>query len=198
MHRHNFGPVKEIKMLPESEIGVNIRKIRKSKGLTLDRLARTSGISKGYLSKVENSDKAPPVSTLINIAKSLGVSISDILGESGEIKTFSLVKKNERQVIARDGTVFGYSYETLAHNYPHKHIEPYILTIPSNISKSPLFQHEGEEMLLVLKGTLNFVHGGNEFFLEKGDCIYFDSSITHQGIPIGGEEVICLIAIYTP
>jgi transcriptional regulator with XRE-family HTH domain len=59
-------------MIPESDIGSNIRKIRKSKRLTLDKLAGKSGISKGYLSKVENSDKSPPVSTLINIAEKVG------------------------------------------------------------------------------------------------------------------------------
>jgi len=185
-------------MLPESKIGANIRKIRKSKRLTLEELASKSGISKGYLSKVENSDKAPPVSTLINIAKSLGVAISDIFGESGETKSFSIVKKNGRQVMARNGTIFGYSYETLAHNYPNKNMEPYVLTIPANISKNPLFQHKGEEMLLMLKGTMNFVHGENEHFLEEGDCIYFDSGIPHRGIPTGDEEVICLIVIFTP
>lgn len=185
-------------MLPESEIGSNIRNIRKSKGLILDELAHKSGISKGYLSKVENSDKAPPVSTLLNIAKSLGVSISDLFGETGKTESFSLVKKDERQIMARDGTVFGYSYETLAHKYPHKHMEPHILTIPANISKSPLFQHKGEEMLLAIKGTMRFLYGEDEYLLEEGDCIYFDSGIPHRGIPIGDEEVQCLIVIYTP
>jgi len=185
-------------MLPESEIGKNIRTIRNSKGLTLEKLAHQSGISKGYLSKVENSDKAPPVSTLINIAENLGVSISEIFGEPGEAKSFSLVKKNERQIMARNGAIFGYSYETLAHNYPYKKMEPYILAIPPNISENPLFQHKGEEMLLVLKGTMNFLHGENEYLLEEGDCVYFDSGMPHRGIPIGEKGVLCLIVIYTP
>jgi len=185
-------------MLPEPEIGKNIRRIRKSKGLTLDELAHRSGISKGYLSKVENSDKAPPVSTLLNIADSLEVSISDIFGESGETKSFSLVKKSERQLMARDGAIFGYSYETLAHNYPNKHMEPYILAIPANISRNPLFQHKGEEMLMMLQGSMKFLHDENEYLLEEGDCIYFDSGRPHRGITIGDEEVLCLIVIYTP
>ena len=100
--------------------------------------------------------------------------------------------------MARDGTVFGYSYETLAHKYPHKHMEPNILTIPANISKSPLFQHKGEEMLMMLQGSMKFLHDENEYLLEEGDCIYFDSGRPHRGIAIGDEEVLCLIVIYTP
>ncbi len=147
---------------------------------------------------MENSDKAPPVSTLVNIAKGLGVTISDIFGESGEKKSFSLVKKNDRQIMARDGTIFGYSYETLAHNYPHKHMQPYILTVPANISESPLFQHKGEEMLLILKGNMRFIHGEDEYFVEEGDTMYFDSGIPHRGMAIGDQEVLCLMVIYTP
>lgn len=185
-------------MLPESDIGSNIRKIRKSKKLTLDELAGKSGISKGYLSKVENSDKSPPVSTLINIAKALGVTISDLFGESREAKSFSIVKKNERQVMARSGTIFGYFYETLAHNYPHKKMEPYILTIPVHKGGQVVFQHKGEEMLLMLQGKMKFAVGENENLLEEGDCIYFDSGLAHRGTVIGNEEVKCLIVIFTP
>ncbi len=146
-------------MLPESKIGKNIRRMRKDIKYTLDDLSKKTGYSKGYLSKVENSDKAPPVSTLVNIAAALNVAISQILGEQLEAVSVSVVKKQERQLMARDGTAFGYSYETLAHRFTNKHMEPYILTIPENIEKHPLFQHDGEEMLLVIEGDLEFILG---------------------------------------
>ncbi len=157
-------------MLPESETGKNIRQIRKSKGLTLASLAEKTGISKGYFSKLENSDKAPPVSTLLNIAEALGVSITHLFGEKQEPLTASLVKKGERQFMARGGSRFGYSYETLAHKFPRKHMEPYILTIPPEIDQHPLFQHKGEEMFLVLEGRPRFVIGNQEHLLEEGDA----------------------------
>jgi len=185
-------------MLPESKIGKNIRGIRKDKKYTLDDLARKTGYSKGYLSKVENSDKAPPVSTLVNIAAKLGVTISQIFGEQVEMVSASVVKKQERKLMARDGTAFGYSYETLAHKFSNKHMEPYILTIPENIEEHPLFQHEGEEMLMVIEGDLKFLVKDREYLLEEGDCIYFDAGLPHRGFCIGKTPVKCLIVIYTP
>lgn len=185
-------------MLSESEIGNNIRKIRLSRGFTLDALAQKTGFTKGYLSKVEHSSKAPPVSTLINIAVGLGVNISDIFGQIEEYRSFSMVKKRDRQIMARDGTAFGYSYETLAHSFSPKRMEPYILTIPANIRKNPMFRHKGEEMLFVLKGNMRFIYGDNEYIVEEGDCIYFDSGIAHRGFQIGNQAVQCLLVIYTP
>jgi len=49
---------------------------------TLRQLAKKSGFTQGYLSKVENSDKAPPVSTRIRLARVLEVGISDLFGET--------------------------------------------------------------------------------------------------------------------
>jgi len=182
-------------MLPEHEIGKNIRMIRKLKELTLEDLAGKTGFTKGYLSKVENSEKAPPVSTLLNIAKAMGVGMSKLFGEGHEPTSFSLVKKDERQQMARSGTSFGYSFETLAHKYPDKKMEPYILTIPPEIEEHPLFKHQGEELVFVLEGTLKFLHGKNECLMEKGDCIYFDSGMAHRGFALGGKEVKILIVI---
>ena len=56
-------------MINESEISKRIRECRLRKNLTLQMLADRTGYSKGYLSKVEKSDKAPPVATLSTIAR---------------------------------------------------------------------------------------------------------------------------------
>lgn len=184
-------------MISEKDIGKKIKKIRNLQGMTLEILSDKTDFTKGYLSRVENSEKAPPVSTLIRIAKVLEVSISVIFGESGENEGICLIRKNQRQEMARGGSVFGYSYQTLAHTFRPKQMDPYILIIPiKQPRKHPLFQHEGEEMLFVLEGTMQFFHGEKVFIVEEGDCIYFDSSIPHDGICQGDKEVKCLMVIY--
>lgn len=166
--------------------------------MTLQELADKTGYSKGYLSKIENTEKAPPVSTLINIAKALNISMSEIFGEVEENSPICLVKKGERRIIARDGSIFGYAYETLAHKFHNKKMEPYCLTIPLAPKENVLFQHKGEEILFVVEGTMKFYHGEEEFIVEEGDCVYFDSSIPHYGVCEGNREVKCLMVIYTP
>ena len=109
-----------------------------------------------------------------------------------------MVKKAERQFMAKAGTSFGYSYETLAHKYPNKRMEPAILTIPGDSKKSLIFQHEGEEMVLVLEGTMRFIHGEEAYILEPGDCVYYDSSIPHYALSADGRDVKCVDVIYVP
>lgn len=187
-------------MINEEDVGKRIREFRLKAGMTLNQLAKKTKISQGYLSKIEKSPNAPPVSTLLMIARSLNVGISEIFGENESTKPISLVRKNERPFVAKNGSIFGYSYQALAHKFHDKHFDPYILTIPANHKREAdfHFEHKGEEMLFVLRGKMRFLYGEEEFTLESGDCVFFDASIPHNGFSCDNREVQCLIAIYTP
>ena len=182
----------------EAEIGQRIKALRTEKRITLDQLAKQTGFSKGYLSKVEKSQKAPPVSTLGNIARAFNVTISSLLGEASPRTSFCLVRRGERPLVARDGSAFDYSYEAMAYSYPNKIMEPFILTLPLGPKKKTFYQHEGEEILFVIQGSMKFIHGNEEYTVNEGDCIYFDSSIPHFGESIGRKAVKCFMVICNP
>jgi len=184
-------------MIVEAEIGKRIRQYRLQNSYTLQELADKTGYSKGYLSKVEKSGKAPPVATLSVIARELGVSVSVILGEETLEDSICVVRENERTLMAKTGEEFGYAYEALANPYPNKHMEPFILSYPSDEALRHTFQHDGEEMLFVLQGKMRFKYGRREFILDKGDCIYFDAGVAHTGEPIGDQPLKTLIVIYS-
>ncbi len=190
--------MKQNPVILEAEIGNRIKALRAEKEITLERLARQTGFSKGYLSKVEKSKKAPPVSTLGNIARALNVTISALLGEESPRTSFCLVRRGECPLIARDGTAFGYSYEAMAYSYPNKMMEPFILTLPLGRKKKTLYQHEGEEILFVIQGSMKFLHGSEAYIVNEGDCVYFDASIPHFGESIGRKEVKCFMVICNP
>ena len=150
-------------MINETEIGKRIREFRLKKNFTLQELADKTGYSKGYLSKVEKSEKAPPVATLSVIARELGISVSVILGEETKNDSICLVRQNERTLMAKTGEEFGYAYEALANPYPNKHMEPFVLSYPSDDTLKHIFQHDGEEMLFVLQGQMRFKYRNSEF-----------------------------------
>jgi len=187
-------------MINEEEVGQKIRELRLNAKLTLNELAEKAGISQGYLSKIENSKNAPPVSTLLMIAKALNVGISQIFGENESQMPISLIRKKDRPFVARNGSIFGYSYQALAHKFKNKYFDPYILHIPGDLERETdfHFEHKGQEMMFVVNGKMRFLYGEKEFILDEGDCIFFDSSIPHNGFSCDTNKVECLIAIYTP
>ena len=64
-------------------VGENIKKFRKSEGLTQQELSRRTGISRGYIGDLENARKhSMSLVTLQKLSNKLGVSIPDLLKES--------------------------------------------------------------------------------------------------------------------
>ncbi len=183
-------------MLPEDQIGHRIRKLRLDRGLSQKELASDASITKSYLSKIENSDSAPPVSTLVSLAQALGVTMDAFFSETEMKSVYTLMKRNERQTMARQGSRFGYSYEPLAPKFPGRRMEPFILTVPPKVGTKK-FQHKGQEFFIVLEGRARFKIGKEELIMEEGDAIYFDSSIPHSGISADGKPFVCLMVIYS-
>ena len=60
------------------KVEILVKKLRTEKGITLESLAKLSGISKGHLSKIERGEREPKISTLIQIALALKVDIKEL------------------------------------------------------------------------------------------------------------------------
>ncbi|GBR77310.1 helix-turn-helix XRE-family transcriptional regulators [Candidatus Termititenax persephonae] len=56
-----------------------IKKMRKQRSLTLEKLAYENDISKGNLSDIENCRRSPSLATLVKIANGLGCKVRDLL-----------------------------------------------------------------------------------------------------------------------
>lgn len=59
-------------------IGKRISDIRRKRGMTSEKLAYENGISKGYMSDIENGKKTPSIKTLDQIATALNVDIREL------------------------------------------------------------------------------------------------------------------------
>lgn len=71
--------------MDKSLIGSNIKKVRKSKGITQIELADKAALSRTYLSDIECGRKMPGINAIISISNALGVDTSQIAGESSII-----------------------------------------------------------------------------------------------------------------
>ena len=162
--------------------------------MTLDRLAAATGLTKSYLSKIQNSHKLPPIATLSRIAQALGTGLGSFFGdilEPGEGAT--VVRKNERLPVVRGGTAFGYDYVSLAHDRLGKRMEPFVFTFPSKIDRHVFFDHGGEEFVFILSGKVIFQVGDERWTLEKGDSLYFDAAIPHRGWSVGSDATALVV-----
>ncbi len=183
----------------EESVGAKIRSFRKAKRLTISDLSKMSNISESHLSRVENGKTSAPVSTLNTIAKALGTKIGFFFDEHENWKDpkITVTKAKERIEFRKGMREFGYNYSALAPDKKNKLMEPFILSIDreKNPEQPVIFTHSGEEVIFVLEGEMLFTYEDQQFFLEKGDCVYFDATGSHMVKNIGNTALEFMIAI---
>jgi transcriptional regulator with XRE-family HTH domain len=187
----------------EEGIAKNIKALRKKRKITLQKLADMTGLTKGYISKIERSRKAPPYSTLNKIAMALAVDAALLLGEnldeSKGDKRISFTKQGGGRVAhtvnsLAEGSLFGYQYEALCSDKLGKNMEPYI--IEPAFDEDAIFQHEGEEFMFVLDGKHELIYGGEKFIMREGDSVYFDATVPHTGRSVGKRKAKLLAVMF--
>jgi len=166
-------------------IGNRIRYLRKSQRRTLQDIADMCGFTKSLLSKIENGKTTPPVATLMKIANSLGVKVSDLLDENFESGTVFTKHSDIPEKMVE--TTQGYSFYTFAPAYKDKLMQPFLFKAKKGEVKHHTLSHSGQEFLYMLKGKMNYRIGQLEYTLHPGDSVYFDSLEEHMLIPISDE-----------
>lgn len=162
-------------------IGAHIRRARKAADKTLMEVAKAASLSVGYLSQVERDIITPSVSALKRIAETLGIPAGnlmfDLAGRNVTGAAVGIVRKGERKRIA----------------FPQSRIEYELLTpdlrrrasllwmyVPPRTESGPSLSHDGEDGVVVLKGTLRIEVAGVWHDLAEGDSIYFSSALPHR------------------
>ena len=181
-----------------SEISDKIKALRKRRKITIQDLAHKTDLTPGYLSKIENSETPPPIPTLAKIAYALNVHVSYFFeDDSDQNGGLSIIRKNERKELIGDYTPLGYKYEAIIRKKKDKDLKPLIITLPHGLdSKSiPYNYHNGEEMIYVLAGKMMFYYGDDQYAVEEGDCLYFDSTIPHKVMAAKGKEPVKILSV---
>jgi transcriptional regulator with XRE-family HTH domain len=169
------------------DIGARIKKMRMQQRLTQEDIANLCGFTKSLLSKIENGRVVPSIATLTKIAEALGTNISNIL-EDGQKEIVAYDKDTLNNERAFTLTNKGYAIYPLAGNYINKKIEPILFSAKKGKVRKHVLSHEGEEFIYILEGEMKFRVADTEYYLRKGDSLYFDAMEAH-GISSVSNEV---------
>jgi transcriptional regulator with XRE-family HTH domain len=183
----------------EVAIGREIRAYRKQQGMTVAELSRLTDLSIGMLSKIENGNTSPSLTTLQALANALSVPLTAFFRAYEENREAILTKAGEGLEIEREGTRAGHQYNLLGHigsNSSGVIVEPYLLTLSTESDTFKTFQHGGIEMIYMLEGEVDYLHGKTIYRLQPGDTLFFDADAPHGPerlveLPIRYLSVIC-------
>jgi DNA-binding XRE family transcriptional regulator len=161
-------------------IANHVRSRRIEIGLNVGQLAERTGISKGMLSKIENAQTSPSLSTLERLSSALDMPVTSFFRGLAEERDAVFVKAGMGSEIVRKGTRSGHTYELLGSlRGPYRRVEPLLVSLIESSEVFPLFQHPGIEILYMLDGIMEYSYGREHYRMERGDTLQFEGDIPH-------------------
>ncbi len=176
------------RVLSSYDLGNKLRQLRLKKKIALVDLGKHTGLSASMISQLENGKLVPTLPTLARIAMVFDVGLDHFFTDKRRKRLFSVVKANERMKFPErsDSPTPGYYFECLAFSAQDKSLQAYLAEFPlRNPNEAAEHMHEGAEFFHVIEGVVGIRYQDEEYVLETGDSVYFDSSAPHSYRGIG-------------
>lgn len=176
-------------------IGEKLKRLRKSRDLTLEDISRKSGVGKATLSRIENNITAGTLKTHMRICEVFNISLKDLY-EGIDIPQEEISAVGKESIT--EAEVFSYDEKTrsviLTKNVGRKNMLPQLLILQEQ-GKTHLEQNVSgtEKFVYCLDGDIQINIDNKEYNLKKGSSLYFKSSSSHRFINIGKKPAKCLV-----
>jgi transcriptional regulator with XRE-family HTH domain len=177
-------------------IGSRLRAARLAARKTVADVAAESGLTKGFVSKLERDLTSASVASLLRVCEALGISVGSLFGQAkGEV-----VRRGEYPPINFGGTGVR---EYLLTPSAEKRVQAILSEIEpgGGSGNEPYSLPADVEFVLVLAGRLVIDVAGERFTLDVGDAFTFPSAERHAFVvprDSGPTEVLWVICPALP
>ncbi len=178
------------------DLGSVLKLKRKEKKMTLKTVASRAGISEGFLSQIENNVNSPSVDTLINICSSIGCDAGEVIQQAQNQKKISIIRKKDLAEI--DIPHVGFATLRFFSPESRRTIDSAILMIePGKSIPARKGIRNSQEVLCVLKGSLELTYQNQVFVLNQGDAAHFITQPEQQHITNNSKMIAVALWVGT-
>lgn len=184
------------------KIGDKLRERRETHGLTTIQLAKRCDLSEARLMAIEEGFAMPTISTLLRIARELGVGVGHFFQDEEVKKPVEVIHVEDRIKVAqekKEGVTEGlyYNYEALTITFPNAAMKPFFVEVKTgDHSHIEPASHKGQEFNYVLEGEVEWRSDTESHRLKDGDAIYYNSEIPHKIVGLGDKNAKVLAVVY--
>ncbi|WP_437677349.1 helix-turn-helix domain-containing protein [Sorangium sp. So ce131] len=174
-------------------VAMNLKRFRAERGLSLERLAKASGVSRAMLGQIELGQSTPTINVLWKIARALGVPFSALMSQAASPVTTVLQADHARILRSRNGD---FSSRALFPMDRPRNVEFYELRLaPRAVEHADAHAPGTSENLIVTEGSVEITVAGERRVLETGDAILFEADSPHSYRNLSGSEAVMYLVM---
>jgi transcriptional regulator with XRE-family HTH domain len=174
-------------------VGANLRRLRTRRGLSLERLAQISGVSRAMLGQIELGQSAPTINVLWKIARALEVTFSALISARTQSGALVLRAQESKILTSKDRS---FSSRALFPFDEPRRVEFYELRLSAgSVEDADAHPPGTSENLVVTAGTIEIDVAGDTHRLEAGDSILFEADTPHAYRNAGRTEAVMYLVM---
>lgn len=159
-------------------VGANLKRLRVKRGLSLERMAKASGVSRAMLGQIELGHSTPTINVVWKIARALDVSFSTLITEPSASSAALVLRERAKLLTSHDGS---FTSRALFPFDQPRNVEFYELHLAAHATEVADPHPPGTtENLVVTTGSLELRVGSERHALRTGDAILFDADVPHS------------------
>ena len=183
-----------------SAVGMAVHSLRVRAGITLRELGRSSGVSPAMISRIENGQVSPSLSTLEALAIALDVPVITLFQHTVQTADIAFARAGEGLEARRIVPGHAHDYRILGSFTGNglRFTTARVTLRKADDGTHPVYHDAGYVMITILEGRCTYACGGNLYQMDKGDTLSFDAQLSHGVRSIGTDEVTFLTVSSRP
>lgn len=174
-------------------VGRNLRRLRTQRGLSLERLAKASGVSRAMLGQIELGQSAPTINVIWKIARALGIPFSALISTTAQTGTRLMRAQQSKRLASHDGS---FTSRALFPFDEPRRVEFYELRLAAHAVEQADAHPPGTlENLVVTVGTVEIDRGEEHHVLHAGDAILFEADVAHVYRNTGSVDAVMYLVM---
>ncbi len=174
-------------------VGTNLRRLRTRRGLSLEKLANLSGVSRAMLGQIELGQSAPTINVLWKIARALEVTFSALISSRSQSGVLVLRAGDSKVLSSKDRT---FTSRALFPFDEPRRVEFYELRLAAGgVERADAHAPGTTENLVVSAGAVEIDLAGEAHRLEAGDSILFEADSPHSYRNVGRSEAVMFLVM---
>jgi transcriptional regulator with XRE-family HTH domain len=169
-----------------------LKEARRTQGLSLDAVAKLSGVSRSMVSQIERGESSPTIATLWNLTRALQVDFAGLLDAGNTQTQIEVLRAANVPTIEARGT--GCTILILSPPEEAGRHEVYDLRFTKDgVLESQAHAHGAREHLSVIEGTIEITSGESVQRIEAGDTARYAADVPHKIAAMGPARAFLVV-----
>jgi transcriptional regulator with XRE-family HTH domain len=177
-------------------VSANLRRLRHDRGLTLDQLSESSGVSRAMLNQIETGKSVPTIATLWKVAAGLHLPFQQLIAVEAAPRSLVLRRREAKVLLNADGSFR--SRALFPYDGGPRTTEFYELTLaPGGVERAEAHARGTHEQLVVVQGRVVIEIAGVRHELAERDAIAFTADVAHAYVNPDAKREALLYLVMT-